>query len=55
MKFNFNEQAAMQFVFQFISVEELLQAASIGFSETETVKSQENSDICFKALSAFLK
>jgi hypothetical protein len=52
---NLNEEAAMALVGEFISVKELLKSAMKGFSESKDVKSQENADLCFKALQTFLK
>ena len=55
MKVNLNEMAALQFVLEFVSVDDLLTAAMNDFSEKEDVKSKENADLCFKALESFLK
>ena len=54
MSQNLNEVAAMALVGEFISVKELLTSAMKGFSEDESIKSQENADLCFKALQTFL-
>lgn len=54
MSQNLNEVAAMALVGEFISVKELLTSAMKGFAEDESVKSQENADLCFKALQTFL-
>lgn len=51
---NLNEVAAMALVGEFISVKELLTFAMKGFAGDESVKSQENADLCFKALQTFL-
>lgn len=55
MSQNLNEIAAMALIGEFVSVKELLTAAMKGFAEDEDIKSQENADLCFKALQTFLK
>lgn len=52
-KVNLNELAALQLVFEFISVPELLTAAMNDFSKGTSNK--ENADLCYKALESFLK
>lgn len=54
MSQNLNEIAAMALIGEFVSVKEL-PAAMKGFAEDEDIKSQENADLCFKALQTFLK
>lgn len=55
MSQNLNEIAAMALIGEFVSVKELLTAAMKGFAEDEDIKSQENADLCFKALQTVLK
>lgn len=52
---NLNETAALQLVFQFINVKQLLVAAMTGFAESDTPIDKDNADLCNKALYAFLK
>lgn len=56
-KVNLNELAALQLVFEFISVSELLTAAMNDFSKGTSIKDKdkENADLCYKALESFLK
>ena len=54
-KVNLNELAALQLVFEFISVPELLTAAMNDFSKGTSIKDKENADLCYKALESFLK
>lgn len=49
------EEVALQLVLRFISVDELLKAAEDGFSQSDDVKSVENADLCFKAITSFLR
>ena len=55
MSQNLNEIAAMALIGEFVSVKELLTAAMKGFAEDKDIKSQENADLCFKALQTFPK
>jgi hypothetical protein len=52
---NLNELAALQLVFEFIPVKDLLNASMNYFSEQEDTHSQDNADVCFKAIATFLK
>jgi S-adenosylhomocysteine hydrolase len=52
---NFNDELALQFVLTFIDTKDLLQAAMNGFSIENNQTSIENSDICYKAIQAYLK
>lgn len=54
-KVNLNELAALQLVFELISVPELLTAAMNDFSKGTSIKDKENADLCYKALESFLK
>lgn len=54
-KVNLNELEALQLVFEFISVPELLTAAMNDFSKGTSIKDKENANLCYKALESFLK
>lgn len=54
MKANLNEQAALQLVLEYMSIKELLASAMNGFAQREDTHSQDNADICCKAIKAFL-
>lgn len=54
-KVNLNELAALQLVFEFISVPELLTAAMNDFSKGTSIKDKENADLCYKALESLNK
>jgi hypothetical protein len=51
----FNDELALQFVLTFVNTKDLLQAAMNGFSIEKDQTSIENSDICYKAIQAYLK
>lgn len=51
---NINDMAALNLVMSFITVKELLIAAMSGFAQGNTTKDKENTDLCYKALTAFL-
>lgn len=53
-KMGLNEMSALQFVLEFVPLKDLLLSAMEGFSEKEDTRSQENADLCYKAISAFL-
>lgn len=55
MSHDLNETAAMRLITQYIPIKDLLSAAMHGFAQNNTVKSQENADICLKAIETFLK
>jgi hypothetical protein len=55
LKINLNELSALEFVLNYISVKDLLTYATLGFSECDTTKSQDNADICTKSLQVFLR
>ena len=55
LKINLNELSALEFVLNYISVKDLLTYATLGFSESDTTKSQDNADICTKSLQVFLR
>lgn len=56
LKISVNELSALSLVLQFTDVKSLLQAASKGFAEHEnvSVEDAEKSDLCWKAIKAFL-
>lgn len=53
-KMNLNELAALQLVFNFVSVKDLLSSAMNHFAEQEDTKSKDNADVCYKAIASFL-
>ena len=55
MSYDLNGTAAMSLIIQYISIKDLLSAAMHGFALDDTTKSQENADICSKAIETFLK
>lgn len=55
MKLDMNELTALKLVLEFVSVEELLTSAMHSFSEEESEHSKDNADLCFKAITSFLK
>jgi hypothetical protein len=55
MKLDLNELAALKMILEFVSVKELISSAMKNFAEQDTVQSQDNADLCFKAISSFLK
>lgn len=54
-KANLNELAALQLVLEYVSVKDLLHSAMNGFAECDDTKSQDNADLCSKAITTFLK
>lgn len=50
-----NELAALQMVFEFVPVKEVISSAMNYFAEQEDVHSKDNADVCYKAIAAFLK
>lgn len=52
---NFNEEVALKLVLNYISVKELITSAMNYFAEQTDVRSQDNADVCFKALDTFLR
>jgi hypothetical protein len=55
MKLNLDEISALKLILEFTSVKDLLTAAMNGYAAQGDVKSQDNSDLCFKAITSFLK
>lgn len=49
-----NELAALQLVFKFVSVKDLLSSAMNHFAEQDDTKSKDNADVCYKAIASFL-
>lgn len=49
------ELLALQFVFEFISVKDVLVSAMNCFAEDSTERSKDNADVCFKAVQTYLK
>lgn len=54
-KINLNELAALQMVFEFVPVKDLLTAAMNYMAEQDDVHSKDNADVCYKAIASFLK
>jgi hypothetical protein len=52
---NLNELAALKMVLEFINVKDLLSSAMNSFAENEDIKSKDNANVCFEAISVFLK
>lgn len=50
-----NELAALQLVFEFVSVKELLSSAMNYLATQEDVHSKDTADLCGKAIATFLK
>lgn len=49
LKLSIEELSALNMILKFVTVEELIAAAGIGFAERDSsVKSQEKSDLCWK-------
>ena len=54
-KLNLNELAALQLVFEYIPVKDLLVSAMHHLAECEDLKSQDSADTISKALTTFLR
>jgi hypothetical protein len=52
---NFNELAALNLVLEFVPVKDLIVSAMNNFAEQEDIHSQDNADLCYKAVATFLK
>jgi hypothetical protein len=52
---SFNELAALNLVLEFIPVKDLIVSAMNNFAEQEDTHSQDNADLCYKAVATFLK
>lgn len=50
-----NELAALKLVLEFVNVKDLLTNAMNSFSEKEDTNSKDNANVCFEAITAFLK
>jgi hypothetical protein len=55
MKLSLNEITALKLVLEFVSVKDLLTSAMNNFAEQSDVHSKDNADLCFKAITSFLK
>lgn len=55
MKLSLDELTALKLVLEFVSVKDLLTSAMNGFAEEDTTKAKDNADLCFKAITSFLK
>ena len=49
-----NELAALRLVLEYVSVKDLLTSAMNGFAQSEDIRSQDNADLCSKAVHSFL-
>ena len=49
-----NELAALRLVLEYVSVKDLLISAMNGFSQHDDTRSQDNADLCSKAVHSFL-
>jgi hypothetical protein len=54
-KVSLDELAALKLVLEFVNVKDLLSSAMNGFAEKEDIKSKDNANVCFEAISTFLK
>lgn len=52
---NLNELAALQLIFEFIPVKDLIASAMNNFAEQDDIHSKDNADLCCKAIATFLK
>lgn len=52
---NLNDMAALKLVLEFVSVKDLLSSAMNEFASQDDVKAKDNADLCFKAITTFLK
>lgn len=55
MKLSLDELTALKLVLEFVSVEDLLTSAMNYFAEQKDTHSKDNADLCFKAITSFLK
>ena len=53
-KISLNELAALRLVLEYVSIKDLLVSAMNGFSQDKDVRSQDNADVCSKAIHSFL-
>ena len=51
---NLNDLAALRLVLEYVSVKDLLTSAMNGFAQKEDTRSQDNADLCSKAVHSFL-
>lgn len=54
-KITLNEVSALRLVLEYVSVKDLLTCAMTGFAEKQDTRSQDNADLCYKAISSFLE
>ena len=52
---NLNKMAALQLVLEFVPLQELLTSAMNGFALDKSERAQDNMDVCYKAITTFLK
>lgn len=53
-RLSLDEQAALTLVLEYVSVKDLLTAAMHNMSEDSNTRSQDNADLCYKAITSFL-
>lgn len=53
-KVSLNELAALRLVLEYIDVKDLLMSAMHGYAQSEDTHSQDNADLCSKAIYSFL-
>ena len=53
-KITLNELAALNLVLEYVSVKDLLTCAMTTLAEKQDTKSQDNADLCYKAINSFL-
>lgn len=54
-KVSLDELAALRLVLNFVSVKDLLTSAMNGYAEQQDTKAKDNANVCFEAISTFLK
>ena len=53
-KLSLNDMAALSLVLEYVSVKDLLTCAMTTFADKQDTKSQDNADLCYKAINSFL-
>ena len=54
-KITLDEMSALRLVLNYVSVKDLLTCAMTGFAEKQDTRSQDNADVCYKAINSFLE
>lgn len=55
MNVSLNEIVALKLVLEYVSIKDLLTSAMHYYSSQADTKSQDNADLCYKAINSFLK